>query len=141
MTVSGTVTLDRITPASTNVCDHDRALTRLAAEILEERSKRLKLFDQDFFGEPAWVMLLDLYISNSSFKRQSTTSLCFGAGTPATTALRWLSTLERRGLVSREMDPYDRRRTLVDLTMTGKALVSAYLRDVQKGRRDRDTAP
>ena len=45
--------------------------------------------------------------------------------TASTTSL--LDTLEKRGLVTRETDPQDRRRQLVSITAEGRALVDAFL--------------
>ena len=56
-----------------------------------------------------------------------TTSACIGAHVPPTTALRWLRILEMRGLVEREEDGRDGRRTFVRLTVRGCTVMESFL--------------
>ena len=56
-----------------------------------------------------------------------TTSACIGANVPPTTALRWLRILEARGLVEREEDNRDGRRTFVRLSARGLAAMDDWL--------------
>jgi DNA-binding MarR family transcriptional regulator len=73
-------------------------------------------------------MLLDLYIAEKKNKRVSVTAACIGANCPGTTALRWLQQLAERGLVLREADPKDARRSFVRLSEQGYARMTDYLR-------------
>jgi DNA-binding MarR family transcriptional regulator len=43
-------------------------------------------------------------------------SLCIGSAVPATTALRWIKSLEGKGLIVRTPDPYDGRRIFISLS-------------------------
>ena len=90
-----------------------------ARQIYAERRRRHKYLPADLFGEPTWDILLDLYIAARENRRVPTTSSCIGAHVPPTTALRWLRILETRGLVEREDDGRDGRRTFVRLTGPG----------------------
>lgn len=90
-----------------------------ARQIYAERRRRHKFLPADLFGEPTWDILLDLYIAAREDRRVPTTSSCIGAHVPPTTALRWLRILETRGLVEREDDGRDGRRTFVRLTGHG----------------------
>jgi DNA-binding HxlR family transcriptional regulator len=60
--------------------------------------------------------MLDLYKGRASGRQISVTSASIGAACPATTALRWLQALETRGLIQRQEDEHDRRRTEIVLT-------------------------
>jgi hypothetical protein len=92
----------------------------LAESAYLDRRRRDKYFsDATLFGEPAWDILLDLFIAAGEKKRISITSACIGAAAPPTTALRWLTILERSGLVEREGDERDQRRSYVRLTKLG----------------------
>lgn len=71
-------------------------------------------------------MLLDLYASDLEQSRIAVGSLCIASGVPNTTALRWISNLEREGLVTRQGDPYDGRRVWIDLTEAGREAMEAY---------------
>lgn len=84
--------------------------------ILELRARRQRFFGDSLFGEPAWDMLLELYEAKYRGRRVGVTSLCYGSGVPMTTALRWITNLERDGWVVRARDSTDHRRVWVDPT-------------------------
>ena len=61
----------------------------LARKAYALRRKRAALFgNPDLFGEPAWDILLDLYIAAGEGKPVSVSSACIGSAAPATTGLR-----------------------------------------------------
>ncbi|MEZ5655102.1 MAG: hypothetical protein R3E04_04340 [Sphingobium sp.] len=65
----------------------------VAKLALRIRRRRDAIFSDELgassiFGEAAWDMLLDLFVSRSENKRVSVSSLCIASGVPATTALR-----------------------------------------------------
>jgi Winged helix DNA-binding domain len=91
------------------------------------RALRASFFDPDFFCDPAWDMLLDLFLQQSMQKRVCVSSLCVASCAPSTTALRWIRALEDAGLVERSRDPADGRRIFVQLTPVGHAKISGYL--------------
>jgi len=97
----------------------------LAREIYGLRRLREEIFDDpDLFGEPDWDMLIDLFIASETGNSLQTTSLCVGSCVAPTTALRWITLLEQKGLIERDEDPSDRRRSLIRLTAFGLARMS-----------------
>lgn len=104
---------ERRTTAQTSVSA--TALSRVARARVQERRQRDALFEVGLFGEPAWDMLLDLYIAAEEGKTISVSSLCIAAATPQTTALRWINHMVEKGMVLREDDERDRRRVYVRL--------------------------
>ena len=68
--------------------DSHRART-IAEGIYRTRAIRTELLDADLFGEPAWDILVDLFIHQSRGKRVSVTSSCIASRVPPTTALRF----------------------------------------------------
>lgn len=102
--------------------------TRLARarDIYRQRRRRQEFFNGDLFSEPAWDMLLDLYIAGCEGKQVSTTSACIGASVPVATGLRWLQLLESEGLIERRTDPTDGRRTFVSLTTLAYRSMNRY---------------
>jgi hypothetical protein len=99
----------------------------LARKAYALRRKRASIFGTpDIFGEPAWDILLDLYIAAGERKSVSVSSACIGSAAPATTGLRWLSVLAAEGLVVRENDAEDHRRVLVRLTPSGAAAMDRF---------------
>ena len=103
------------------------ALVALAHELYVGRRKRERHLSSDLFGEPTWDILLDLYVAAREDRRVPTTSACIGAHVPPTTALRWLRILEAKGLVEREDDGRDGRRTFVRLTDKGLLAMDGWL--------------
>ena len=98
----------------------ERRYLALARQTYALRRKRAGIFgNPELFGEPAWDILLDLYIAHAEAKPVSVSSACIGSAAPATTGLRWLGVLANEGLIVRENDPEDHRRVLVRLTRKG----------------------
>lgn len=90
------------------------------------RSLRSKFFSSGLFADPAWDMLLELYANELEQHRISVSKLCLAAEVPPTTALRWIRTLEREGLIVRIDDTNDGRRVWVQLSSNGLAAMKQY---------------
>ena len=91
------------------------------------RRQRAHIFGgADLFGEPAWDILLDLFIAHYEGKPVSVSSACIGSASPPTTGLRWLSVLAQNDLVMREKDPADHRRIMVRLTEKGVSALERF---------------
>jgi DNA-binding MarR family transcriptional regulator len=98
-----------------------------AIRIARARRARLHVFAKSMFGEPAWDMLLHLYINADYGTRHSVGCLSDLSGAAPTTALRWLDYLEKEKLVAREPNPTDRRTEFVQLTEKGRSAMAQYL--------------
>ena len=120
-------TAQAVQPSARSAADPgaDRNLF-LAETHYAARRRRERFLGSDLLGEPAWDILLDLYIASKRSGTTSTTSACLGAHVPATTALRWLQVLQDRGLIERHCDQRDHRRTLVRLSRQGIAVLDRY---------------
>jgi len=92
--------------------------------ILKFRDHRAQLFGPELFADPAWDMLLELFICHLMQHRLSVSAACSGARVPMTTGLRWIKALEERGLVQRTQDRLDGRRVFVSMTEEGCATMS-----------------
>lgn len=79
------------------------------------------------FGDPAWEIVLDLFVCRAEGRRISVSAACVGVSASSATALRYIGLLHRNGLVSRTPDPNDGRRFYVDLTARGMAVVEEVL--------------
>ncbi len=101
---------------------------QIVAQILKERQDRARAFigDNDLFGEPAWDMLLAIYLGEARGVRLCIKSVCLWAGCPGTTGLRYLSLLEQRGFVVSERDPSDRRLRVLRATDRLMSLMNSY---------------
>ena len=96
-----------------------------AEKIYNLRRKRDRTFKQGLFSDPAWDILLDLYISERHKKEIYVTSACLAAGVPASTGLRWITVLIQNGYVERREDQADARRSLLSLTPLGRELLDS----------------
>jgi DNA-binding MarR family transcriptional regulator len=71
-----------------------------ATRLYRERQFRSEyFFDSNVFGEPAWDILLHLYQGHSYDRDIKIKSVALATGLPATSSLRWLELLEKKGLV------------------------------------------
>lgn len=103
------------------------SLVDLARRLTQEFEYRRNFFDRELFSDPAWLILLDLFIHNTLGKPVSVSSLYLAAKTPATTALRWINLLADRGMIERFDDPTDRRRVHLRLSASAYRSLVEYL--------------
>lgn len=96
--------------------------------MLRLRRERDRYFPSEIFADPAWDMLLDLTAAQLEGKQVPVSSLCIAAAVPTTTALRWVRSLTEAGLLERQMDPTDARRSHIRLSDEASASMLAYLR-------------
>ncbi|WP_407699082.1 transcriptional regulator, SarA/Rot family [Sphingopyxis solisilvae] len=107
----------------------DGALLAAAAEAeYARRRRRDARFGGALFADPAWDMLLDLFVHHHRGKQVSSHSLCIAAAVPQTTALRWIGKLRSAGLVTRVRSREDQRVVHVLLTEQGLERMTAHLR-------------
>lgn len=113
----------------------DEALYQIARATMKSRRLRARFMPRPMFGEPAWDMLLALYIVDKRGARETISKLCLSSGAPATTALRWLDYLQQHKLVARRQSSTDRRVVFIDLTNLGREAVEAYFVEISKDLR------
>ena len=104
-----------------------RVLREAADRMLSRRRLREGFFGSEMFGEPAFDLLLDLFVQEVDGLHAFTTSLALASGAPMTTALRQIAMLVDRGFVRRVPDPVDRRRVMLQLTEQGSGVMRDYL--------------
>ncbi len=80
----------------------------------------------ELFGDPAWEMLIDLFIHERQQKDLSISALCVPVGLPMSSALRLVQKLCDAGLVRRIRDPIDGRRSIIRLMPATSRLLAAY---------------
>lgn len=87
-----------------------------AKRLLTIRTGRRRFLPAGYFDGPALTMLLDLYVSNREGRQVAVSDAVAVSGVPTSTALRWITTMETDGYVSKQPDPGDKRRTLLNPT-------------------------
>lgn len=108
------------------------AFLKIAKRTYANRRRRDGILGNPaLLGEPAWDILLDLYIAQAEGHSVSVSSACIGSAAPATTGLRWLGVLQEEGLVQRVNDPEDQRRVLVLLSPEGIKCMERYYCEVE----------
>jgi DNA-binding MarR family transcriptional regulator len=105
------------------------AVVELARRMVQLRRRRDASLGSELFSEPAWNILLYLFLAGADGLTVSVSAACEGAAAPQTTALRRLRQLEEARLIVREGDPRDARRDYVRLS----ALACRKMRSLLKG--------
>lgn len=100
-------------------------------QIVRARQRRSSFFKATLFADPAWDILLELYVAELEQRRIATTSACIASGVPVTTALRWLKILDDEGLIEREPDPLDRRRIYLRLSRAASEGMRGYFQSTR----------
>lgn len=112
-------------PATTGEDRH--ALILRARSLLNSRRIRKQYFHRDIFGEPAWEILLALYVTEEAGARLTMSKLAERIEAPLTTVIRWVKALEEQSLVGRVEHPTDRRIIFIRLLETGRKALDGYL--------------
>jgi DNA-binding MarR family transcriptional regulator len=105
----------------------DAKLADYADRLYQERRRRNRYLPEHLFAEPAWDILLDLFVNGVRNRPISITSACIAGGIPPTTGLRWLGVLEKEGLLIRETSEEDARVTWARLSQYGMDVMRSYI--------------
>ncbi len=101
-----------------------------ARKAFEDRRARTGFIgSDDIFGEPAWDILLDLFIRQADEEKNRVKSYLNASATPSTT-IRWLKVLAQTGLVQVDPDPDKSGHSLVHLTPAGYEGMLRYLESI-----------
>lgn len=105
--------------------------SRLAAAlrtVIGQRRELKALFPPGIICDPCLNILLDIFACELDGVQVSVKSACVAAEVPTSTALRWIKTMCKRGLIVRSKDPRDRRRSFLRLSVDGRAVMLTYAR-------------
>ena len=100
----------------------------LAKQLLAQRQARFDHFPAELFHEPAWDMLLALFVAHEERRTMNVKTLVGSAHAPVTTSQRWIEHLHKLRLIDRVIDPTDRRRVEISLSYDGEQAMRGYLR-------------
>jgi hypothetical protein len=79
------------------------------------------------FNDPALMMVLDLFVAAERGENRHVTSCCRAAKLPHTTTLRYIDFMFRAGLITRQPDEGDARRTLIAIAPKTREDIRAWL--------------
>ncbi|WP_394664707.1 hypothetical protein [uncultured Sphingomonas sp.] len=86
-----------------------------------------QVFDAELFADPAFDMLLFVFLEEEA-GRPVETSACYRAsGVPRTTAVRWINMMVSNGMFESAPHPTDRRLALLSLSEDTRARVRQWL--------------
>lgn len=106
----------------------EQARARAWAERLySERRRRDPLFPDGLFGEPAWDLLLAMFIAHDKGQALILCKAYKAAGVTDTTGRRLLDRMEQDGLITRRRAPRSRKMRIVELTDTAVERLTNYL--------------
>lgn len=109
--------------------DEQQAFAAIAQSELQGRKRRNSLIRHDLFAEPAWDMMLLLYIAHHQHRAVEVDRLCAATSTAATTALRWVGQLFDCDLAVRLPPERSDGDARIALSPVGVEEMERYLRD------------
>ena len=122
-----------------NAAQRAGAEKEFAKGLLSHRRQREELLGPELASEPAWTMLVALFIAHEEGTPASVAQVCAAAGTPPATALRWLATVASEGKIrwgsptrSADGDSIELAPELADRL---RKLFRSWMADMPKGYR------
>lgn len=112
--------------AAANQREDEQNLLVVARRIVEIDKLRRRFFPSAMFGEPAWNILLTLFVASSRADR-TVSSLAESSGVPLSTVNRWLDYLEAEGLVMLDRSSHDPQQREVHLTDKAYRALRSFL--------------
>lgn len=111
-----------------SVHEHDATRQALAARHLLVISRQVETaFKSPLLSNPAWDILLDLFIQRTERKPASIISVCIAANAPTSTALRYMQAMLDSGMIVKRPSADDDRELLVDLSDATYAMMRSIL--------------
>ena len=106
------------------------ALVSVARTLMAQRRARTQFMPPSLFHEPAWDILLSLFIAQEEGRTLNVKHLVQLIDTAVTTSQRWIDQLTHMHLIDRIIDPDDRRKLEVALSDRGRAMLVPYLQSL-----------
>lgn len=103
------------------------ALLSRARHARQLRATMGAFLPRDLLVDPAWDMMIDLFVAAGTNERLCVKDLRLMSGESAAGAMRRIDRLQESGLIARHPDPNDHRRVHVTLTEQGQMAMAAML--------------
>ncbi len=103
------------------------ALLARARQARQLRATMSAFLPRDLLVDPAWDMMIDLFIAAGTGERLCVKDLRLMSGESAAGAMRRIDRLQETGLIGRHPDPNDHRRVHIGLTEKGHVALAAML--------------
>lgn len=112
------------------------SLTARAGALLQQRQARQSFLPRSLFHEPAWELLLALYVARDADRPINVKHLVALVDAPITTSQRWIDQLAHMKLIHRVENAADRRRVEISLTDRAIDSIERYLESLQSPSAD-----
>ena len=113
---------------SNSADDATTLAVKKAVDLIEIAKRRSQLVAAaNLFADPAWFILLDLFVRQHSGLDTGVSSACRASFSPVTTALRHIAIMTERTIIVRRFDPCDQRRVYLELTEETKQEIQNIL--------------
>lgn len=103
------------------------ALLARARQARRLRATMSAFLPRDLLVDPAWDMMIDLFIAVATGERLHVKDLILMSGESGASAMRRIDRLQEAALLVRHPDPTDHRRVHISMTAKGQAAMSAML--------------
>lgn len=117
--------------------EEQEVLLDAARQLYQSRRLRDRIFGTDLFADPAWDILLDLYMARRENRKVTISSACAAASAPTSTAARHISHLVQKRLVLRVSRQEDARSCHLELSAAGDRKLSQLFREMAQSADDR----
>lgn len=111
-------------------------LVNIARTSLSVRRRRSDYLHRAMLGEPAYDMLLGLYVAEAEGEALTAARLADRAGVAPSSALRWIDYLAAKELIVREPHPSRKRASVLKLSCKGRAALEGIFRSMLEGIRE-----
>lgn len=98
----------------------------LARRAVAARRQRNRHFDPVLFSNPAWDMLLNLFVAEADGRPMTVLDGCTVSAMPQSVTLRWLGYLKQEKMVVEFNEPRQSRQTLLRLSPQTRDTIAAY---------------
>lgn len=98
-----------------------------ASAMVEARKRLQRFLPGSYFSDPAFDMVLDLFAATEAREKRSFKAAALASRVPAATAARYVEMMVRDGIILREPDPSDGRRTLLSLSESAMVALREWL--------------
>lgn len=112
------------------VSKDDNGLARLAEDILTDRDRRTTHFPGELFSEPAWDMLLCLFIADARNICLSEADVYAASREPHSTAMRWINFMTSLGIIEHTQASQNEQPRYIKITASGATQMRNYLKSI-----------
>lgn len=102
------------------------AAIKAARRAWQARRERERIFGPSLVADPAWDILLTLFLGHADRREVTVFSVCSATAVAEWTVLRWITNLVEAKLVTRQSGGRDARSISLMLTKRGMSLMCEY---------------